>query len=49
MASFSKTEHPFRKQSDLKIDVIKEMSIIKNVLLNSYFSMKKNQKNSDDF
>ena len=30
-------------KSDLKIDVIK------NVLLNWYFSMKKNEKDSDDF
>ena len=37
----SKIGRHFRKSSDLKIDVIK-MSITKNVLLNWYFSMKKN-------
>ena len=30
----SKIGHHFSKQSDLKIDVNKKMSIIKNVLLN---------------
>jgi hypothetical protein len=36
----SKIGHHFRKYSDLKIDVIKKMSITKDVLLNSYSSKK---------
>ena len=39
----SKIGHNFRKLSDL------QLMLSKNVLLNSYSSMKKNQKDSDDF
>ena len=39
----SKIGHNLRKLSDL------QLMLSKNVLLNSYSSMKKNQKDSDDF
>ena len=45
----SKIGHHFRKKSDLKIDVIKQCQKQKNVLLDWYSSMKKNEKDLDDF
>jgi hypothetical protein len=44
----SKIGHHFRKYSGFKIDVIKKMSITKDMLLNSY-SSKKKQQDLEDF
>ena len=38
----SKIGHHFKKQSDLKIDINKKMSVTKSVLLNLYSSIKIN-------